>query len=155
MSDILSKIGAVISGITASEITAIVTIIYVVVTFRILRASQQTVRAMQEQGQQEKALRLREHFLTGIGTIAQYDIDSPGCEQAMRLLDYYSSLALSSNDPELFHILNTVMTAEIRKRIEEVQEHKPEIYVSAVAARNHIQTMLKQYHMQRKGLIPK
>jgi hypothetical protein len=150
MSDTISTIAAVISGITA-----IVTIIYVIVTFRILRANQQTVRAMQDQAQQEKAFRMREHFLTGIGTIAQYDVDSPGCEQAMRLLDYYSSLALSSNDPELFQILNTVMTAEIRKKLEEIQVQKQEIYVSAVAARTHIQTMLKDYHMQRKGLIVK
>jgi len=61
----------------------------------------------------------------------------------MRLLDYYSSLALASDDPELVHILNTVMTAEIRKKIEEIQEQKQEIYVSAVAARARIQDLLK------------
>lgn len=73
----------------------------------------------------------------------------------MRLLDYYSFLALSHNDSELFHILNTVMTAEIRKNLEEIQAQEQEIYVSAVAARNHIQAMLKVYHMEKKGLKQK
>lgn len=47
------------------------------------------------------------------------------------------------------------MTAEIRKKIEEIQDQKQEIYVSAVAARARLQEMLKAHHMQRKGLIPK
>lgn len=59
---------------------------------------------------QERQFRIREHFLTGIAAIAQYDIKERGCEQAMRLLDYHSSLALEFDDPELFLILNTVMT---------------------------------------------
>ena len=149
-SDTISAISATISGITA-----VVTIVYVVVTFRILHATQQTVGVMRDQAQQEKAFRMREHFLTGIGTIAQYDIDSPGCEQALRLLDYYSSLALSLDDPELFHILNTVMTAEIRTKLETIQKAKQEIYLNALAARTRVQEMLKEYHMQRKELISK
>ena len=138
-----------------SVLSVIVAAVYAYLTYRILRSNQETVAAMQKQTEQERRFRIREHFLSGIGAIAQYDIDSPGCEQAMRLLDYYSSLAMSSDDAELFHILNTVMTAEIRKKLEEIQEQKQEIYVSAVAARTRIQSMLKDYHMQRKGLIPK
>ncbi len=115
----------------------------------------QTVGVLREQTEQERRFRIREHFLAGIAAIAQYDIASPGCEQAMRLLDYYSALALEADDPELLHILNTVMTAEIRKKVEEIQEQNKEIYVSAVAARTRIQGMLKTHHMQRKGLLPK
>lgn len=138
-----------------SVLLLLVTGVYAYFTYRILCANQQIVLAMREQTEQERRLRIREHFLAGIAAIAQYDIASPGCEQAMRLLDYYSSLALDSEDPELLHILNTVMTAEIRKKIEEIQEQKQEIYVSAVAARSRIQEMLKTHHMQRKGLIQK
>src|SRR3954451_18969836 len=92
----------------------VLTAVYAYFTYRILGANQQTVAAMRDQIAQERSFRIREHFLAGIAAIAQYDIASPGCEQAMRLLDYYSSLALGSEDPELLHILNTVMTAEIR-----------------------------------------
>jgi hypothetical protein len=138
-----------------SVLLLLVTGVYAYFTYRILCANQQIVSAMRAQTEQERRLRIREHFLAGIAAIAQYDIASPGCEQAMRLLDYYSSLALDSEDPELLHILNTVMTAEIRKKIEEIQQQKQEIYVSAVAARSRIQEMLKTHHMQRKGLIPK
>lgn len=138
-----------------SVLLLLVTGVYAYFTYQILRANQQIVSAMRAQTDQERRLRIREHFLAGIAAIAQYDIASPGCEQAMRLLDYYSSLALSSEDPELLHILNTVITAEIRKNIEEIQEHGQEIYVSAVTARSRIQEMLKTHHMQRKGLIPK
>jgi hypothetical protein len=138
-----------------SVLLLLVTAVYAYFTYRILCANQQTVAAMREQTDQERRFRIREHFLAGIAAIAQYDIASPGCEQAMRLLDYYSSLALASEDPELLHILNTVMTTEIRKKIEEIQKQKQEIYVSAVAARTRIQEMLKVHHMQRKGLLPK
>jgi len=138
-----------------SVLLLLLTGVYAYFTYRILRANQQTVAAMREQTEQERRFRIREHFLAGIAAIAQYDIASPGCEQALRLLDYYSSLALDSKDPELLHILNTVMTAEVRKKIEEIQEQKQEIYVSVVAARSRIQELLKTHHMQRKGRLPK
>src|SRR6266705_2296123 len=128
--------------ILLSVLLLLVTGVYAYFTYRILCANQQIVSAMREQTDQERRFRIREHFLAGIAAIAQYDIASPGCEQAMRLFDYYSSLALASEDPELLHILNSVMTAEIRKKIEEIQEQKQEIYVSAVAARTRIQEML-------------
>ena len=98
---------------------------------------------------------MREHFLSGIAAIAQYDTESPGCEQAMRLMDYYSSLALVRSDPELFHILNTLMTSEVRKRIEYIQEQNQEAYPNAVAARIRIQTMLRTQNLERKGIKAK
>ena len=135
--------------------TVLFTAIYACLTYFILRANQRAVAAMQTQSTQARQFHMRQHFLAGVAAIAQYDIDSPGCEQAMRLLDYYSYLALSHDDPELLHILNTVMTDKIRKNLEEIQEHKQDIYAGAVAARNRIQAMLKQFHMERKGLKPK
>ncbi len=135
-----------------AAVSVILTAIYAALTYYILRANRATVAAMQQQAARDRKFRIREHFLSGIGAIAQYDIDSPGCEQAMRLLDYYSSLALIENEPELFYLLNTVMTAEIRKKIEEIQKQKREIYLNAVAARDRIQTMLRDHNLQRKGL---
>lgn len=99
----------------------------------------------------EQRFRLREHFLAGIAVIGQYDVAAPGCEQAMRMLDYYSSIALELQDQELFLLLNTVMTKEIRKRLEEIDASKQEIYLDAREARRHVQEMLKQFHKARKA----
>src|SRR2546421_12750960 len=93
----------------------LLTALYAYLTLRILQANRAVVQNMQSASAQEASFRMREHFLSGIAAIARYDIASPGCEQAMRLLDYYSSLALELQNAELFNILNTVMTAEIRK----------------------------------------
>lgn len=101
----------------------------------------------------ERRFRLREHFLSGIGVIGQYDIANPGCEQALRVLDYFSLIALGLRDNELLLILNTVMTKEIRKRLEELDEGKTEVYIHAREARKIIQELLKDYNMRRKGLI--
>jgi hypothetical protein len=60
----------------------------------------------------------RQFFLEGINLITQWDIKSPGCDQCMRLLDYYSRVALISNDRELLLLLNTVITAKIRENLE-------------------------------------
>lgn len=60
----------------------------------------------------------RQYFLDGINLITQWDITSPGCDQCMRLLDYYGRLALQSEDRELLLLLNTVITAKIRQNLE-------------------------------------
>lgn len=126
-----------------AAVTVVLTGVYALLTYFILRANRRVVSNMEAQTGLNRQFYMRQHFLAGIAAIAQYDISSPGCEQAMRLLDYYSHVALS---------LNTVMTAEIRKKLEEIQQMEQQIYVDAVAARVRIQEMLKKYHMQRKGL---
>ncbi len=60
----------------------------------------------------------RNFFLQGINLITEWDMESPGCDQCMRLLDYYGRIALKSEDRELALILNTVITAEIRKNLQ-------------------------------------
>jgi len=60
----------------------------------------------------------RQFFLDGMNLVTQWDIKSSGADQCMRLLDYYSRLALQSDDRELLLILNTVITAQIRKNLE-------------------------------------
>jgi hypothetical protein len=94
----------------------------------------------------DQRFRTKEHFINGINVISGYDINKPGCEQAMRLLDYYSSVALELQDSELLLILNTVITKEIRKRIEEIEEAGKEEYPNAVAARKEIQRILSEHH---------
>lgn len=98
----------------------------------------------------ERRFRLREHFLSGISIIGQYDIDEPGCEQAMRLLDYYAAIAIELHEDELLLLLNTVMTSEIRKKLEELETSKQETYLDAREARRRIQVLLKKYHLARK-----
>jgi hypothetical protein len=136
----------------STVLLVLVTVVYVVFTYRILRANREIVAAMREQALQERQFRNREHFLSGIAAIAQYDISEPGCEQAMRLLDYYSYKALSLKDDELFRVLNTVMTSEIRRKLEEFQARKQETYGNAIKARTHIQELLKREALERKGL---
>jgi predicted SprT family Zn-dependent metalloprotease len=60
----------------------------------------------------------RNFFLEGVNQITQWDIASPGCDQCMRLLDYYGRVALQADDRELLLILNTVITAKIRQNLQ-------------------------------------
>lgn len=100
----------------------------------------------------DKTFRLREHFLAGLAVIGQYDVEKPGCEQALRLLDYYSAIALDLNDTELLLLLNTVMTKEIGARLHELDgPKKPDIYVSAREANRKIADILRDHHLERKG----
>ena len=103
----------------------------------------------------ERLFRLREHFLSGIGVIGQYDINNPGCEQALRLLDYYSTIALELKDVELLLLLNTVMTKEIRKVLETLDDGNQDIYMNARSARKKVQQILKDHNLARKGLKPR
>lgn len=102
----------------------------------------------------ERRFRLREHFLSGIGVIGQYDISNPGCEQALRLLDYYSTIALELDDVELLLLLNTVMTKEIRKVLEILDAGNQDTYLNARAARKKVQQVLKEHNLARKGRKP-
>lgn len=100
----------------------------------------------------DRTFRLREHFLAGLAIIGQYDVAKPGCEQALRLLDYYALLALELEDNELLILLNTVMTKEIGSRLEELDGQKqPDIYVSARAAKQKIGEVLRDHHIARKN----
>lgn len=89
----------------------------VVLFFTFHQAKQQRVFFL---SQQAATLRTtdRQFFLEGINLITQWDIKAPGCDQCMRLLDYYGRLALISEDRELLLLLNTVITAKIRENLE-------------------------------------
>ncbi|WP_343633687.1 hypothetical protein [Roseateles sp.] len=104
----------------------------------------------------DRTFRLREQFLAGLAVIGQYDIARSGCEQALRLLDHYAGLALALEDDELLLLLNTVMTRDIRLRLEEIEKEKgSEIYVYARKAKGQISEILREHHMERKGIKKK
>jgi hypothetical protein len=70
-------------------------------------------------------------------------------------LDHYSAVALELCENELLLLLNTVMTRETRARLEGLEgDKKPDIYVSARAAKVRIAELPKEHHMKRKGLTP-
>jgi uncharacterized protein YneF (UPF0154 family) len=60
----------------------------------------------------------RSMFSSGIDAVARYDIAHPGCAQALRLLDYYSRLALNFDDKQYYLFLNSVMTGSVRIELE-------------------------------------
>jgi len=100
----------------------------------------------------DRKFRIKEHFINGINVISNYDIKEPGCEQAMRLLDYYASIALAIGDAELLLMLNTVMTKRIREEIRDIEQKRSENYPNAVAARAKIQVLLEKHFKAKKGL---
>jgi hypothetical protein len=89
----------------------------VVLFFTFHQAKQQRAFFLSQQADTLKTTG-RQFFLEGINLITQWDIKSPGCDQCMRLLDYYGRLALLSEDRELLLLLNTVITAKIRQNLE-------------------------------------
>lgn len=103
---------------------------------------------------QSKCNTERQFFLDGINLVTQWDIKSPGCDQAMRLLDYYSRLALKSEDEELLLILNTVITAELRRNIEgKNSKAKSTNYSFAAEALERIRPIRERDGRAQKGRI--
>ena len=91
--------------------------LFVVLFFTFHQAKQQRL-FFEEQKADSLQQSERDLLLQGINLITQWDIASPGCDQCMRLLDYYGRFALMSTDRELLLILNTVITAQIRANLE-------------------------------------
>ncbi|TDS97263.1 hypothetical protein [Erwinia rhapontici] len=89
----------------------------VVLFFTFHQSKQQRVFFLSQQADTLRTTE-RQFFLEGINLITQWDIKVPGCDQCMRLLDYYGRLALISEDRELLLLLNTVITAKIRENLE-------------------------------------
>jgi hypothetical protein len=111
----LSQLGDFFGG----HITAFVgSITLLVVLFFSYHQGKQQEEFFASQEQRTAKHAERQAFLDGINLITQWDIRSPGCDQSMRLLDYYARLALKSDDEELLLLLNTVITAQIRKNLE-------------------------------------
>lgn len=93
----------------------------------------------------------RNFFLQGINLITQWDIASPGCDQCLRLLDYYGRVAVVSKDRELLLMLNTVITAKIRQNLQgQNGSFKRSNYPYACVAMDKIAVLRKE-----DGLIAK
>jgi uncharacterized membrane protein len=105
------------------------------------------------QREDDREARTREGFLAGLDLIAQYDLKSPGCEQAMRILDYYSKIALEDGKEEWLWMLNVVITKDIRKNLEELRDQKKEIYIHAQDVHKKIHQVFERYHKKKKGII--
>lgn len=116
----------------------------VVIFFTFHQSNQQRQFFEQQQSQTNQAS-MRTFFLEGVNQITQWDIESPGCDQCMRLLDYYGRVALASEDRELLLILNTVITANIRKNLQgENGSFKQTNYPYACNALVHIRTLREE-----------
>lgn len=111
----LGQLGDFFGGHTAAFAGSLSLVLVLFFTFH--QANQQRIffRTQQDESRLTAA---REFFLEGINLITQWDIKSPGCDQCMRLLDYYGRLAIQSGDRELMLLLNTVITAKIRANLE-------------------------------------
>jgi hypothetical protein len=104
------------------------------------------------QRKDDREERKRESFLAGLDLIAQYDLKEPGCEQAMRILDYYSKLALEDGKEEWLWMLNVVITKDVRKKLETLKEQKQEIYIHAQEVHQKIHEVFERYHKKKKGI---
>lgn len=111
----LGQLGDFFGGHTAAFTS---TLSLLVVLFFTHHQAQQQADFFQKQRNEENLRTSRSFFLEGVGLITQWDIASPGCDQCLRLLDYYSRLAIKSGDGELLLILNTVITAQIRANLQ-------------------------------------
>ena len=111
----LGQLGDFFGGHTAAFSGALSLVVILFFTFHQAKQQQQFFTLQKEERKKETD---RQFFLEGINLITQWDIASPGCDQCMRLLDYYSRVAVASQEKEQLLLLNTVITASVRKNLE-------------------------------------
>jgi hypothetical protein len=111
----LGQLGDFFGGHTSAFAGSLSLVVVLFFTFH--QAKQQRVFFLSQQADTSRTAD-RQFFLEGINLITQWDIKSPGCDQCMRLLDYYSRLAFLSEDRELLLLLNTVITSKIKQNLE-------------------------------------
>ena len=101
------------------------------------------------QQQQQQRFFLRSYFLDGI-RLAADAVRQKDANQALRVLDYFARLALSENDDELFLVLNTVIAGDIRKDVENGQQHITQNYPFITRAVAEIGRIQKERAIARK-----
>ncbi|KAB0563660.1 hypothetical protein C9383_22875 [Pseudomonas palleroniana] len=111
----LGQMGDFFGGHTSAFSGALSLIVVLFFTFHQAKQQREFFLAQKAEAAQNSD---RQFFLDGINLVTQWEMKSSGADQCMRLLDYYSRLALESADRELLLILNTVITAQIRKNLE-------------------------------------
>jgi hypothetical protein len=150
----LGQLGDFFGGHTAAFSTTLS--LLAVLYFTHHQARQQDMFFSQQRNQDE-IRSVRTFFLEGVSLITQWDLASPGSDQCLRLLDYYSRLALTSTDRELALILNTVITAQIRSNLQGKNgSFKKTNYPFACLALERIAELRKQdgLAMKRKTTHP-
>lgn len=113
--DDLAQFGDFFGGHTSAFTGSLSLLVVLFFTFHQAK-QQREFFVLQQQDSAKSAERVL--FLDGINLITQWDISSSGCDQCLRLLDYYGRLALNSDDRELLLLLNTVITADIRANLQ-------------------------------------
>ena len=111
----LGQLGDFFGGHTAAFAGSMSLLVILFFTFHQSKQQSQFFEIQQRETTRQTE---RDFFLQGINLITQWDIASPGCDQCLRLLDYYGRIALTSNDRELPLLLNTVITAKIRENLQ-------------------------------------
>lgn len=109
---------------------------------------QQTI--LEQERRDTRRFFLEQSLLQGVDLISQWELKESGGPQAMRLLDHFSRVALAENDDELLLLLNTVMTAEIRKNLESTG-YLSTSYSYAAEAHKKIGELRKSREMARKN----
>ena len=104
-----------------------------------------------QQSLQQERFFSRQYFIQGVDLIGTA-IREKDTVTALRLTEYYSRLALSKRDAELFLILNTVLGGDIRKQLEMPDKTIRGNYPFAVSALEEIGALLKKQSLARKGL---
>jgi hypothetical protein len=93
----------------------------------------------------------RQYFIQGADLITSAMRDKDMIS-AMRFIEYYSRLALSKNDGELYLILNAVLFGDVRKQLESDDKNILNNYPYSVLAMKEIGALLKSQSMKRKGI---
>jgi hypothetical protein len=112
------------------SISIIVTVVYAWLTFRILKANQRNVALQEHQVAQERSLRVRDQFLTGITTVMQCDLASPGCIQSLRLSELlcgYAGRAESAIRRELSDLLRCALSDTMRTTVKQTPNAYPNL----------------------------
>jgi uncharacterized membrane protein (Fun14 family) len=104
-----------------------------------------------KQSQQQERYFMRQYFLQGTELISSA-MRSQDDLQALRIIDYFSRLALSSEDDELFLVLNTILAGKIRKQLEQPDKNTLGNYPFAVKAVSKIGSIQKEKALNRKAI---
>ena len=103
------------------------------------------------QSVQQERFFARQYFIQGAEMIANA-IRKEDQLLGLRLIEYYSRLALSRNDGELLLILNAIVIGDIRKVLETADQNTMNNYPFAVKAINVIGLFQKKAALKRKRI---
>ncbi len=103
------------------------------------------------QSVQQERFFARQYFIQGAELIASA-IRENDQVSGLRLIEYYSRLALSQNDGELLLILNAIIVGDTRKLLESDDRNTLNNYPFSVDAIHAIGALLKKQALKRKRI---